>query len=158
MWPLEKEHPDIGDIVRLVRNWGPEMDNEVKVPSVISYSPRTAKKELQFGANLSPDAVTMLSTKLELDVQDTRLEELDLIIQVLDGMRDLNFQHIKNSKSMPEYTWKTPEDIVTDYLKKVFQPFWEATDYWNTHRAKAQVDIVITIPVVSLDLSSTVRF
>lgn len=126
-----------------------KMTNDIKIPSVISYSPRTSNNELQFGADLSPEAVAMVHTKMELDVQETRLDELDLIIQVLDGMKNLNFEHIKASKGMPEYTWKTPEEVVTDYLKKVFKPFWDATDYLGHLRELITVDVVITVPVVS---------
>jgi hypothetical protein len=125
------------------------MTNDIKIPSVISYSARTSDNELQFGADLSPDAVAMVHTKMELDVQETRLDELDLIIQVLDGMKDLNFGHIMASKGMPEYTWKTPEEVVTDYLKKVFAPVWDATSYLGPIRESVAVDIVITVPVVS---------
>lgn len=141
--------------VQVMMNWGPGMTNDVKIPSVISYSP-PIRDQRQFGADLSSDAVAMVNTKLELDVQGTRSEELDLIIQVLDGMKGLSFEHIKQSKSMPEYTWKTPEDVVTDYLTKAFEAFWEATEYMTEMRSIAPIDIVITIPVVSLLLEETV--
>jgi hypothetical protein len=132
------------------------MTNDVKIPSVISYSITHSEiKERQFGADLSPDAITMVNTKLELDVQETRLDELNLIIQVLDGMKDLGFDHIKASKGMPEYTWKNPEAIVTDYLKKAFEPFLDATEYMAAIRALAPVDVVITVPVVSHLMLST---
>jgi hypothetical protein len=124
------------------------MSNDVKIPSVISYSPRTESRERQFGADLSPDAIAFVHTKLELDVQDTRLEELDLILQVLDGMKDLNFNNIKAMKGLPAYTWKQPEDIVTDYLTKAFECFKNATEYMAEIRRTAPVDIVVTVPVV----------
>jgi hypothetical protein len=126
------------------------MTNDVRIPSVISYSrTHSDTKERQFGSDLSPDAITMVNTKLELDVQESRLDELNLIIQVLDGMKDLGFDHIKASEGMPEYTWKSPEAVVTDYLKKAFEPFWDATEWMAAIRNLAPVDVVITVPVVS---------
>jgi hypothetical protein len=124
------------------------MSNEVKVPSVISYSPCSIAEEQQFGASLSPDAVAMVNTKLELDSQDTRLEELDLIIEILEGMKDLDFEHVKNSKGYPGYTWKSPEDIVADYLAKAFEHFERATEYLTEIKINIPVDIVVTVPVV----------
>lgn len=131
-------------------NWGSRMTNEPKIPSVISYSDPN-NGERQFGADLSASAITMINTKLELDAQDTKVEELDLIIHMLDGMKCLNFEHIKASKGMPEYTWKTPENIIQDYIARAFDPFWEATDYMAEIRTTAPVDIVVTFPVVSSD-------
>lgn len=124
------------------------MANNAMIPSLISYSAPTGG-ERQFGTDLSPDAVAMVNTKVELDVQDTRSEELDLIIQVLDGMKGLNFDHIKENRGIPEYTWKTPEDVVTDYLTKVFESFWNATENMNEFRSANPVDIVVTVPLVS---------
>lgn len=133
------------------------MSNEVKIPSVISYSPSTHKGEEQFGASLSPDAVAMINTKLELEAQDTRLDELDLIIQVLEGTKDLNFEHVKRAQGYPGYTWKAPEDIVTDYLTKVFEHFERATDYLTEIKNYVPVDIMITVPVVCLESSHASR-
>lgn len=124
------------------------MSNEVKVPSVISYSPSTHKREQQFGASLSPDAVAMVNTKLELELQDTRLDELDLIIQLLAGTKNLNFEQVKLAQNNPGYTWKGPEDIVTDYLTKVFEHFEKATAYVAEIKSNVPVDIIITVPVV----------
>ena len=149
----DNSYPELSTI-RTVTNWGDDMSNEVKVPSVISYSPSTHKREQQFGASLSPDAVTMVNTKLELEVQDTRLDELDLIIQVLAGMKNLNFEQVKHVQSNPGYTWKGPEDIVTDYLTKVFEHFEKATAYLAEIKTNVPVDIVVTVPVVCLKPSS----
>lgn len=123
-----------------------------KIPSVISYSPQLSEDDLQFGTSLSKGAVAMVNTKLELDVQDSRLDELDLIVQVLDGMKNLSFEHIKRSKGYPNYTWKQPEEIVSDYLSKMFQSFERATEYIDELKATLPVDIVLTVPVVSLEL------
>lgn len=122
--------------------------NDVKIPSIISYSPNQ-DGEQQWGNSLSPDAVIMINTKLELDVQDNKMDELELILAVLEGTKDLNFEYIRASKGYPEYTWKNPEGIVTDYLTKVFQYLGKdifSSWFW----LQLPLDIVITVPVVSL--------
>ena len=91
----------------------------------------------------------MVNTKLELDVEDNKLDELELIQQLLHGTKNLGFEHVKASKGYPAYTWKTPEDIVTDYLTQVFQYLNHAVaDFGSALRAQMPVDIVITVPVV----------
>ena len=127
------------------------MGNLDKVPSVISYSPSSGAQERQWGASLSPEAVAMVHTKLQLEVHKTS-EELDLIIQALDGMGDLDFQHVQNAEGLPSYTWKGPERIVEDYLTKVFDAFLPAIEEMAglTEEVRAQMltDIVVTIPAV----------
>lgn len=141
----------------IVKNWAPGMDNLDKVPSVISYSPSTHMEEQQWGASLSPDAIAMINTKLELDLQDNKSDELDLILQALDGMDDLNFEHVKISKGYPAYTWKGPGDIVADYLTKVFQAVLPAMNFPAEYLARVPVDIVITVPVVRYNILPSVR-
>lgn len=58
--------------IEIMKDWGPQMGNHDKIPSVISYSPSSHVGEQQWGASLSPDAVTMVHTKLELDVQGNK--------------------------------------------------------------------------------------
>lgn len=132
------------------------MTNHDKIPSVISYSPATPDKDgkipQQWGTSLSPEAVTMVNTKLELDNQDSKLDELDLIIQVLDGMKNLSFDHVIASKGYPEYTWKVPQDIVSDYLGKVFHYLQkEVADFME---AQIPVDLVLTVPVVCVIIAT----
>jgi hypothetical protein len=88
--------------------------------------------------------VPMANTRLELDVQANKADECDLILHMLDGMRDLNFHHIVESRGCPEYTSKHPEEVATDYLTKVYRSL-ERKLFFDifTH-----VDIVITVPVV----------
>lgn len=137
------------DEIDIVDDWGPQMGNSAKIPSVISYSPSSRAQEQQWGASISPDAITMINTKLELDLLDNKSEELDLILQALDGMNNLNFEHVKAAKGYPEYTWKGPRDIVTDYLTKVFQYLsLEIKNFSPEFSARIPVDIVITVPVV----------
>jgi hypothetical protein len=90
------------DDINVVMDWGPHMENQPKVPSVISYSPSSEAEEKQWGKDLSPDAEVMVNTKLELDVQDNLSDELDLIIRALDGMSNLNFDHVRKSMGAPD--------------------------------------------------------
>lgn len=137
------------DQISIVEDWGPKMGNHHKIPSVFSYSPASPAGERQWGASLSPDAVTMVNTKLELDVQDSKLDELELMLQVLDETKNLSFENVKASKGFPEYSWKSPEDIVTDYLTQVFQYLNQAiADFGPALIAQIPVDIVITVPLV----------
>jgi hypothetical protein len=136
------------DKISLVYDWG-QMGTHHKIPSVYSYSPASPAGEQQWGDSLSEDAVTMVNTKLELDVRENKLDELELILQVLDGTSDLDFESVKTSKGYPEYTWKNPEDIVTDYLTQVFHHLNQVVDHFGSPlRAQIPVDIVITVPVV----------
>jgi hypothetical protein len=124
------------------------MRNHDKVPSVISYSPASAAHEQQWGASLSPKAVVMVHTKLQLDVHNTS-EELDFILQALDGMHNLDFQYVRDAGALPTYTWKGPEEIVEDYLTRMFDSLLEAeASFTKQLRALIPVDIVVTIPEV----------
>jgi hypothetical protein len=132
------------------------MANHDKVPSVISYSAPSLKGEQQWGSSLSEDAVAMVHTKLELELNDIT-KELDSTIQALNGMQNLRFQDLKSSTSEGRflgYTHKGPEEIISDYLNKVLQylrkdlsPFAElVSDALAT-------DLVVTIPAVSSSIS-----
>lgn len=137
------------DDIELVDDWGPNMGLTSKVPSVYSYSPPTEAGEQQWGSSLSPKAVAMVNTKLELDVQENKLDELELIIQVLDGTKNLDISEIKRSHGYPEYTWKSPEEIVTDYLTKIFQYLYQRFEVFGDRlRSTILVDVVVTVPVV----------
>ena len=145
------------DEIDVVQDWGPQMGNHDKIPSVISYSECSRAQEQQWGVSISPDAITMINTKLELDLQDNKSEELDLILQALDGMNNLTFDYVKAAKNYPAYTWKGPGDIVTDYLTKIFQYIsLEIKNFSPEFRALIPVDIVITVPVVSHPIHFTV--
>lgn len=89
----------------------------------------------------------MVHTKLQLDVDDPSAE-LDLILQALDGMHDLDFQYIIDGGA-EKYTRKGPEEIVKDYLTKVFDYLLKAvTPFTEGFRKTIPVDIVATIPAV----------
>lgn len=133
------------------------MGNHKKIPSVYSYSQASDAEAQQWGASISPNAVSMVHTKLELDVQSTS-EELDFILDSLEGMHNLHFHYIRAAGGAHQYPWKGPEEIVEDYLAKVF-------DSLHTHLvqtafpevalpeellSRMPVDIVVTIPAVCL--------
>jgi hypothetical protein len=140
----------LGDI-DVMMDWGSGMLNQGKVPSVISYSRPSAEMEQQWGSDLSPNAVSMVHTKLELGLQDV-MGELDMTLQVLDGMKDLSFADMmaaNENNSRPAYSHKAPEEIVTDYLTKVFKRLDEAVDeFTDAFRRHTTTDLVVTVPTV----------
>ena len=86
---------DLGEIT-VVMNWGHNMTNQDKVQSVISFS-EAKNGEAQWGDDIDPDSIIMLNTKLELDVQDTKSDELELTLQALDGMANLDFHAVREA-------------------------------------------------------------
>jgi hypothetical protein len=88
----------------------------------------------------------MVNMKLELDFQDTKSDELDLILKALYCMDNLNFSDIVESNKLLDYIWKSPEDIVTDYLGKVLQ---HVREEFSQKMKYAPIDITLTVPVVS---------
>ncbi|KAF2827326.1 actin-like ATPase domain-containing protein, partial [Ophiobolus disseminans] len=138
------------DEITVMRDWGTNMMNAGKVPSVISYSPQTDAMEQQWGADLSPNAVSMVHTKLELGMQNV-LGELDMTIQVLDGMKNLSFVDMMATSlghGRPAYSEKAPEDIVSDYLTKVYGVLDDYMDenFTNAFRKLTATDLVVTVP------------
>ncbi|KAJ4412725.1 hypothetical protein N0V91_000487 [Didymella pomorum] len=137
------------DEIDVLTDWGPQMDNHDKVPSVISYSQPGAKGEQQWGSSLSSEAVAMVHTKLELGLQNV-LGELDMTLQILDGMKNLDFDQLllsRGNEELPPYSHKSPEAIVTDYLTKVFA--WldqKLQSFGAVLREQVATDIVVTIP------------
>lgn len=124
------------------------MGNDPKIPSVISYAAQ-GSYEQGFGKSLPPDSAATINTKLELDVHDNKTDELELLLAVLENMSNLNFEQVKTSKGCPQYIWKSPEEIVTDYLTEIYKVVdKEVNNSSAALRADLPVDIVITIPVV----------
>ncbi|KAN0071918.1 hypothetical protein V8E54_009647 [Elaphomyces granulatus] len=130
---------------------GDEMSFDERIPSVISYSPASEMQERQWGSSLSSNAVAIVDTKLELELQDSS-GELDLILKALDGMHNLNFQYIRDYQGLPPYPYKRPEEIVGDFLAKVFDAFLEGMTtrldqgFPQELRDQLSVDIVVPIP------------
>ncbi len=122
------------------------MGNQEKIPSVISYSLRTVAEEENWGSDLAPGALAMINTKLELDYNSVT-GELDLITQTLDGVDNLNFQRVRHLRATREHIWKRPEEIVRDYLTKVFQHLLnEINNFSEIFRHQLRLDLVITVP------------
>lgn len=86
---------------------------------------------------------------MELDIGEKKIDELELIQQVLDSVKNLEFEAIRKAGNNLEYTWKDPERIVTDYLNRVYNNLDRMLrPLGNSLREKLEVDIVVTIPVV----------
>jgi molecular chaperone DnaK (HSP70) len=134
--------------IDIVMEWGNGMENSDKIPSVISYSSKSRERpEANWGSNLAEKAIAMKHMKLRLDSQSVS-EELDFLLQLLDGTRNLDFENIKDARGMPDYTDKPPEEIVTDYLTKVFEHVLHKVDNFTREvRETIPTDIVITVPV-----------
>jgi hypothetical protein len=126
------------------------MSNQDKVPSIISYfNENNSNGGQPWGNNIPPKAVAMMHTKLQLATQSVS-DELDLIIRALDGMKNFDIEHVKDSKAMPQYTDKSAEEIVTDYLTLVFKHLNDQVKaFGDAFREMIPVDIVITIPTVN---------
>lgn len=136
------------DEIEVVDNWGAKMGNHEKIPSIYSYSPAPNREE-QWGLDISEDAVTMVNTKMELHVQDDKIDELELVLQVLNGTCNLDFDNIKSQRGTPKYPVKSPDEVVTDFLTKVFHHVSNDLDHFGSHlRSLMPVDLVITVPVV----------
>ena len=129
-------------------DWGAIVDD--KVPSVISYS---RPEDPEWGGGLSENAVSMVHTKLELGLQKL-LGELDMTLQVLDGMKNLEYLDTllsDDNHDRPAYSHKSPEDIVTDYLSKVFQYLeQEVEQFGPMARKHTTTDLVVTVPTVCI--------
>jgi hypothetical protein len=143
--------PESGELpfeeIDLVNDWGPNMGNHYKIPSVISFSLSTEHGEQQWGCDLSENAVAMVHTKLELDPQTVSFE-LDLLLESLDGMKNLDFEQLKRVGARPAYTTKSAEQIVTEYLSRVFNHLTEYVEDLRVYKDRVPVDIVVTIPTV----------
>lgn len=137
-----------------VEVWNNAMDNHKKVPSVKSYSHPSERGEEQWGSDLSPDAISMVHTKLELHQQNVS-DELNLILQALEGMDDLKFDSLKQREVAPGYSDKSAEEIVTDFLVHVFQAFDDARAADLIPQdllSKFPTTIVATVPTVRSDI------
>lgn len=149
--PVDQTHANLEDIW-CVDSWGDGMENMQRIPSLISYTLPTSG-ELQWGSDLSSNAVVMAHTKLELDVQDSKADELDRILHHLDGMHDLSFDHVQRLNGKPDYSPKKPDNIIEDYLKRVFTRvimYLEDQGIGRQEQIEWLVDIVFTVPMVSI--------
>ena len=133
------------DEIKIIQKW-PGRKSE-KIPSTISYS-RSTGRERQWGYDISPDSVVMISTKLELDSSDST-EELELLLQALEGMNNLNFQANKTVDSSLSPFSRSPEDIVRDYMRALLQEVLQILDdEIGRIRTTLPTDVVLTFPLV----------
>ncbi len=125
------------------------MSNEEKVRSMVSYSdPRS----IQWGTDISENAVAISNSKLELEPRDTRIDELEATVHLLEGARYLSFNHIRAAGPEPAFTPRSPLQIVTDFLHEVRESACRAgVDIDKLKQTDTPVDLVITVPVVSSD-------
>lgn len=142
------KEPDLSRI-EVLQDWTAEMSNLDKVPSVKSYSV-AEDGEPQWGSHVSKNAVTMVNQKLELELQSSKLDELDLTLYVLNGAGNLSFNHIRQVGPNPEFTTKSPEEIVQDYLTHIFQCATKVINVSNLETTNTALDLVVTVPVVSV--------
>jgi len=160
--PLLKMHKEVAfalmsarsadplDEIRLFRDWGPEVSETAFLPSVISYELAEPGIE-QWGTSISANTVTMVNTKVELDVLDN-ISELELVLNTLDDMRNLKSQYIEEAQPYhPAYgLLKSPSDVVKDFLDRVFRRFGGSiSDERLNFLRIIPVDLVITTPLVS---------
>ncbi|KAK5116990.1 hypothetical protein LTR62_006711 [Meristemomyces frigidus] len=139
-------HAYLQDIT-VVESWTKAMSNQQKVPSVISYTKLSHGKD-QWGSDIHGDAVTMVNQKLELDVQGSRIDELDLTLYVLRGTKSLGFRNIRRvAPDPPAFSFHTPEAIIQSYLSKVFESTKAAIKVQNLTTTNTPIDLVVTAPV-----------
>ena len=123
------------------------MSNQQKVRTMISYA-KAENGVAQWGTDVSDNAPTMVNTKLELEPQDSRFDELDLTLHVLKGTGNLAFEHMRKAGVNPAYPWKAPRLIVADYLTKIFECARKTVGIDQLAYTRTPVDIVVTVPVV----------
>jgi hypothetical protein len=133
--------------IEVLQDWAPKMSNLQKVRSLISYT-ITSNGEAQWGTDISKNAITNVNTKLELELQPSLFDELDLTLNVLKGFGNLTFKHLRKAGADPSHTYKSPTEIVTDYLTKIYECMRNTIDVDTLEKTKTAVDIVVTVPVV----------
>ncbi|KAF2837829.1 actin-like ATPase domain-containing protein [Patellaria atrata CBS 101060] len=152
------ESTSVTDVFRLEdikvhQDW-PGIDgssNEVKVPSVISYSPAPDAAS-QWGNDISPKSETIKWTKLELDPRD-KIEELKSILRALDSTKNLDLRAIqKLPGGIPPGTTKDSVEIATEYLarfrKHVMRSLQQGDHINEDAFSRIPIDLVVTIPAV----------
>jgi hypothetical protein len=116
--------------------------------------------ETQWGSNVSDHATAMVNTKLELEPQPTRVEELELTLNLLRGTGNLAFEHLKKIGPNPAYSSAPPQQIVKDYLTLICgnacKPDAFKVDMNKLAETNTPLDVVVTVPAVSSTFNSTV--
>ena len=146
-------HANIDDI-EVLQNWGPNGNNQSKVRSMISYV-KSLTHGTQWGSAVDDHATAMVNTKLELEPQPTRFDELELTLYLLMGTGNLAFQHLKSIGDQPAYSSAAPQKVVQDYLSHICasamqKGVFTKTDLSKANESKIPIDIVITVPAVCM--------
>ena len=140
--------------IEVLQNWGSGGgNNNQKVRTMISYL-KSSNGELQWGSNVSDHATAMVNTKLELESQPTRLDELELTLNLLRGTGNLAFEHLKKIGPNPVYSSAPPQQIVKDYLTLICgsackSESFRDTDMTRLGETSTPLDVVVTVPAVS---------
>lgn len=97
----------------------------------------------------------MVNTKLELEPQASRKDELELTWYLLKGTGNLAFEHLRKIGPNPAYSSKQPREIVEDYLARICESAlkpkaFRTIDLREAIESKIPLDIIITVPAVSL--------
>lgn len=140
--------------IELMQDYGEKMSNQLKVPSVYSYSLAT-NGEKQWGMDVADNSITMVNTKMQFDVQDTRIDELETTLQILQGTGFLDFNHVKDASRHSGYTWKSPVEVAADYLREVRGRICLAL---SQAISRVDIDLVITVPVGWSDRATELTF
>lgn len=147
---VTSENANIDDI-EVLQNWGPNGSNLSKARSMISYA-RTNDGKTQWGSAVSDHNTAMVNTKLDLEPQPGRYDELEMTWYLLMGTGNLAFEHLKKIGPDPAYTSAPPEQIVQDYLTHIFESACRQgvfkTDLSKLEETRTPIDIVVTVPAV----------
>lgn len=145
-FPRSEYDADLSDI-EVVRDWGPQVKFCSKIPSLISYTPASNSSDLQWGASISEEALVVKDVKKGLDARSSSVDDVELTLQTTDKGH-LKVEKVTNPKAHPSLL-RTPEQIVADYLTKVFHYLENTFEFLGPHlRTTVQVDIVVTVPAV----------
>jgi len=119
---------------------------------MISYI-KSSTGETQWGSDVSDHGTAMVNTKLELEPQKSRHDELELTWYLLKGTGNLGFEHLKRIGPDPAYTSAPPSQIVRDYLSHICESAckpgsFETVDMTRLEETGTPLDVVITVPAV----------
>ena len=113
---------------------------------MISYSPSPFRNGYQWGSNLSPDAVAIANTKLDLETRSVS-EDMNINPQNSQEVNNRDSGCHNVDQGRPErYFWKSPVEIVTDFLTKVFEVLTGNLFREEDLLKVIPVDFVITVP------------
>jgi hypothetical protein len=137
---MESQEDFCIDDVDILLNWGGDMDNYDNVPSVIAYMHGDQNIELastEWGRNISPDSLIIRNARIGLEPRDTNLPS--------DSYTTVQREYLD---SVLARAGKSAEQVVADYLGKVFSHFIQQCYLWPCMFAELDIDLIITAPSV----------